>query len=168
VNFLTNSLTTKSRYSSVGIALGYGLEDWDSTVRFPGGAGIFLFTTASRTALGPTQPPIQGVPGVLSLWVKRPRREVDHSPPSSAMAWCLVKAQGQLYLYLLPLLTDYWLPKKDYIPWSWLHFRTSHRLKLQECRFQATCFTIRTRLAFSIYQREQTHGVSEWREGGNH
>jgi hypothetical protein len=46
--------------------------------------GIFLFTTASRTALGLTQPPIQWVPGVLSLGVKRPRREADHSPPSSA------------------------------------------------------------------------------------
>jgi hypothetical protein len=36
--------------------------------------GIFLFTTASRTALGPTQPPIQWVPGALSLGVKRPGR----------------------------------------------------------------------------------------------
>jgi hypothetical protein len=69
--------------------------------------GIFLFTTASRTALGPTQPPIQWVPGVPSLEVKRPGREADHSPTSSAevknawsytstplyvfMAWCLVK-----------------------------------------------------------------------------
>jgi hypothetical protein len=31
------------------------------------GLGIFLFTTASITALGPTQPPIQWVPGALSL-----------------------------------------------------------------------------------------------------
>jgi hypothetical protein len=45
---------------------------------------IFLFTTASRTDLGPTQPPIQWVPGTLSLEVKRPGREADHSPPSSA------------------------------------------------------------------------------------
>jgi hypothetical protein len=48
------------------------------------GLGIFLFTTASRTALGPTQPPIQWVPGALSLGVKWPGREADHSPPSSA------------------------------------------------------------------------------------
>jgi hypothetical protein len=48
------------------------------------GLGIFLFTTASRTALGPTQLPIQWAPGVLSLGVKRPGREADHSPPSSA------------------------------------------------------------------------------------
>jgi hypothetical protein len=69
--------------------------------------GIFLFTTASRTALRPTQPPIQWVPGAPSPGVKRPGREADRSPPSSAevknawsytstpqyvlMAWCLVK-----------------------------------------------------------------------------
>jgi hypothetical protein len=47
------------------------------------GLGIFLFTTASRTALWPTQPPIQWVPGALSLGEKRPAREADHSPPSS-------------------------------------------------------------------------------------
>jgi hypothetical protein len=48
------------------------------------GLGIFLFTTASRTALVPTQPPIQRVTGALSLELKRPGREADHSPPSSA------------------------------------------------------------------------------------
>jgi hypothetical protein len=61
--------------------LGYGLNDRGSRVLFPAGMGIFLFTNASRTALGPTQPPIQGVPGVLSLGVKRPGREAI--PPLS-------------------------------------------------------------------------------------
>jgi len=32
-----------------------------------GGLGIFLFDTASRAVLDPTQPPIQWVPGTLSL-----------------------------------------------------------------------------------------------------
>jgi hypothetical protein len=86
--------------------LGYGLDDRGS-VGFDSwrGLGIFLFITASRTVLGPTQPPIQWVPGAPPLGVKRPGREADHSPPSSAspqyafMAWFSVKAQGQLYLY---------------------------------------------------------------------
>jgi hypothetical protein len=56
-----------SRDSSVGIALGYGLDDRGSRVRFPAGAGNFSLRTASRTDLGPTQPPIQWVPGALSL-----------------------------------------------------------------------------------------------------
>jgi len=47
------------------------------------GVGIFLFTIVSRTALGPTQSPIQWVPGALYLRVKRPRCEADSSPPSS-------------------------------------------------------------------------------------
>jgi hypothetical protein len=54
-----------------------------------------LFTTSSRTALGRTQPPIQWVPGALSLRVKRPGREADHSPPSSAE----VKEWVELYLH---------------------------------------------------------------------
>jgi hypothetical protein len=47
------------------------------------GLGTFLFTTASRTVMGPTQPPIRWVPGALSLGVKQPGHEADHSPPSS-------------------------------------------------------------------------------------
>jgi hypothetical protein len=34
--------------------------------------------------MGPTQPPIEWVPGVLSPDVKRQGREADYSPPSSA------------------------------------------------------------------------------------
>jgi hypothetical protein len=57
--------------------------------------GIFLFTTASRTVLGPTQPLIQWVAGALSPGIKRPGREADHSPPSSAEA----KDWVELYLH---------------------------------------------------------------------
>jgi hypothetical protein len=57
--------------------------------------GIFLFTTAFRIALGPTQPPIQWVPRILSLGVKRLGCEADHSPPSSAE----VKECVELYLH---------------------------------------------------------------------
>jgi hypothetical protein len=42
-----------------------------------------LYSTASGLALGPTQPPIQLVPGVLSPGVKRAGREADHSPYST-------------------------------------------------------------------------------------
>jgi hypothetical protein len=83
----THTYINKRRDGSVGIALGYGLDDRCSRVRFPAGMGIFLFTAASRTALEPTQPPIQWVPRALSLEVKRPAREADHSPPFSANEW---------------------------------------------------------------------------------
>jgi hypothetical protein len=48
------------------------------------GQGIFLLTIAFRLALGPIQPPLQGVPQALPSRVKRPLRESDHSPPSNA------------------------------------------------------------------------------------
>jgi hypothetical protein len=47
--------------------------------------GFFPLTSVSSPALGPTQPPVQWVPGVLSPGVKaRPGRDADHSPPLSA------------------------------------------------------------------------------------
>jgi hypothetical protein len=71
------------------------------------GLGIFLFTTASGTVLGPTQPPTRWVPGALYLGVKWQGCETDHSPLSSAkvkecvelclhsqyafLAWCSIK-----------------------------------------------------------------------------
>jgi hypothetical protein len=43
-----------------------------------------VFASAFIPALGPIQPPIQWVLDALSPEVKRPGREADHSPPSSA------------------------------------------------------------------------------------
>jgi hypothetical protein len=64
----------------------YGLDDRAIGVRSPAGAkDFFPLASVSRPALGPTQPPVQWVPGVLSPGVKaRPGRDADHSPPSSA------------------------------------------------------------------------------------
>jgi hypothetical protein len=60
-----------------------GLQAGRSGVWVLQGLGILLFTTASRMALGPTQPPIQWVLGALSLGVKRPGREAVHTPSSA-------------------------------------------------------------------------------------
>jgi hypothetical protein len=70
-----------------------------------------LTTTASRPALGPTQPPIQWVTGVLFLGVKRPAREADHSSPSSAD----VKERLELYLHSpnTPSWCGAWLKTRD-------------------------------------------------------
>jgi hypothetical protein len=62
--------------NSVGIETGY---EFDSRQR----QGFSLSAT-SRPALGPTQPPIQWVPGALSPAVKRQEREAYHSTPPSA------------------------------------------------------------------------------------
>ena len=57
--------------SSVGIATGYG---WTVRGSNPGGGRDFPH-------LGPTQPPVQWVPG-LSRGKEWPRRDADPSPPS--------------------------------------------------------------------------------------
>jgi hypothetical protein len=44
----------------------------------------FTFNHRVQTGCGAHQPTIQWIPGSLSLGVKRPGREADHSPPSSA------------------------------------------------------------------------------------
>jgi hypothetical protein len=102
---------------------------WSTGVWFRQGQVLFLFATAFRPLLGPTQPPVERVPAAFSSRIKWQGREADHSPQCSVeinnawsytstpsyifRAWCLVKyrirhhgvvlsqVQGQLYFTLL-------------------------------------------------------------------
>jgi len=49
----------------------------------------------SRLVLGVCLAPTQWVMVPLSLGVKRPEREVDHSPPSSAQVACIGKTHRE-------------------------------------------------------------------------
>jgi hypothetical protein len=71
---------SKSPDSSVGIATGYRLGGRGS---IPDRGQIFLFSTASKPAIGPTQPPTQYAAGDPSPEIKRPGREAEHPPQSS-------------------------------------------------------------------------------------
>jgi hypothetical protein len=111
-------MSTVRAYSSSIWATGWtiGVLGFDSRREL----GISLFTIASRTALGPTQPPIQWVPGTLPLGLSdrvvnltthlhlAPRLKNEWSytsiPQYAFMAWCSVKAQWQFHLYLYPLV----------------------------------------------------------------
>jgi hypothetical protein len=76
---LKNYPTSRSRDSVVGIATGYRLDDGGFGVRVPVGSRIF------SSPCRPDQLCAHPVgTGALSLGLKRPVREADHSPPTSA------------------------------------------------------------------------------------
>jgi hypothetical protein len=114
---MLHGVTTYNSHTdiSVGVALGYGLDDRGSRVRFPAGAGNF--SLHHRLQNGSVAHPASYPLGTRRSFLggKRPGREADHSPPSSAEVKELVelylhspirlhgvvlRAQGQLYLYL--------------------------------------------------------------------
>jgi hypothetical protein len=88
----------QSWVGTVGIVMGYGLEGWGS---IPGRGKIFLFT-ASRPTLGTIQPSIQWVPVAISLGVKRPECEADHSHLFSAkvMNGGAIPQLPHIYIYV--------------------------------------------------------------------
>jgi hypothetical protein len=60
------------------------VSDFLLLVRVPSGVGNFSLHHRIQTGSGTTQPPIQWVPGTLSLGVKWLRCEADYSPSSSS------------------------------------------------------------------------------------
>jgi hypothetical protein len=70
-------------------------------IRVPVGARFF-FPTSSRRIREPTHPPIQWVPGALSPRVKRPGREADYSPPTTAKVkniWLYRVSQEEMLIF---------------------------------------------------------------------
>jgi hypothetical protein len=90
--------------------------------------GIFLITV-SRPPLGPTQLPIQCVPGALSPGVKRLGREADHIPPSTAEVknvWSYTSTRQYVFM------AWYFVKHRDnftftftYVIWRF-HLRSTH------------------------------------------
>jgi hypothetical protein len=77
-------VTFVCRESSVGIALGYGLDEWGSRVLFLAGAGNFSPHHRVQNGSG-TQSASYPIGNRGSFpGDKRPGREADHSPPCSA------------------------------------------------------------------------------------
>jgi hypothetical protein len=69
----------KEEPGTLSMVSDYGLDDQAIDIRLLA-KSVFPLTSVSRLALGPTQPPVQWVPGV-----KHGReRGADHSPPFSA------------------------------------------------------------------------------------
>jgi hypothetical protein len=67
------------------VRLGHGLDDRGCRVRFPaGGWEFFPSPPRPERHWGPPSLLSSGYRGALSLGVKRPGREADHSPSSSA------------------------------------------------------------------------------------
>jgi hypothetical protein len=89
------SVFVNSRGSSVSIALGYGLDDRDSRVQFPAEAGNFSLYHRVQNGSGTCLAPYPMGTGGSFPGVKRPRREADYSPISSAE----VKEWLELYLH---------------------------------------------------------------------
>jgi hypothetical protein len=67
----------------------------------PGSVKNFLFSTESRSVLGPTELPIKWVPGALSQGVKRQGREAYHSPQTSTEV-------DKMRIYISTPLTPSW------------------------------------------------------------
>jgi hypothetical protein len=93
-----------AQWYSAGLRAGWlGVRDPAGT----GWLGIFLFTTASRLALGPNQPPIKRVPQALALGIMWPGREAEvenawsytSTPQYAFIVWCSVKHRDTFTIY---------------------------------------------------------------------
>jgi hypothetical protein len=103
-----------SRGSSGNIVSDYGMDDRVIEVRSPTGQRIFPSSLCIQTGSGPTQPPIQWVPGVLSQGVKRGRGVTLTTHPH-LVAEVIIIIIYLLQLGLHPVAVVLTLQQKTYI-----------------------------------------------------
>jgi hypothetical protein len=119
--YISPIMHLQSRDSSVGIALGYGLDDRGRRVRFPAGAGNLSLHHRIQNGSGTHTDLYPRVLGALSLRVMRPGMKLTtqlHLVPMSIMrgtipplpqyvfmAWCLVKRRDNFtFTFIMHLL----------------------------------------------------------------
>jgi hypothetical protein len=117
------SISCSLIWSPFGIVLGYGPDDRSSRVQFLAGGWEFPSPPRPERLWGPPILLLNGYQGLFpwrqNVWgvkltthlhqVPRSRNEWSYIPllQYSFMAWCLFKAQGKLYPYLLPFIIFY-------------------------------------------------------------
>jgi hypothetical protein len=92
------------RMSELSIVTSYGTNDSGIGIAILTVRKTFPFTTASRPAVGPNQPPIQRVPDAVSLEVNWPGPQTNHSTPSNAE----FKNPWELYLQTAYVFMMWW------------------------------------------------------------
>jgi hypothetical protein len=83
-SFPSEATWLKKLHVLIDSLIGIGLDDRGSRVQFSAGAENFSLHHRVQRGSGAHPASYPMGTGTLSLGVKRPRREADHSPPSSA------------------------------------------------------------------------------------
>jgi len=137
--FLVSLLHVSARIAQSWYWLGHWLDD-EEIVRFTAEPQNVLFFRTTRSALRPSQQPIQWVPAVVCLAVQQPERDPDHSfriIPSKELVYlyihlfvCLHVLQRDMSCYTPPHVSIYWKIKVTH-QHSLIHLTTK--------RFRHTC-----------------------------
>jgi hypothetical protein len=125
-------LPVVSRDSPAVVATGYPLNDQGSIAGRGNKRFSAHYPTASRPALGPTQPPIQCVSGV-----NRQESKTDHSPPFSAE-----EIMVELYFHSPIRLDGVVLNLLSTVTTLLAHFPYFDKIKVGLCDLHAVCVSV--------------------------